>query len=268
MPCGLAAGYDRPDEELEGDALQTVLHLTDTHLFADKTGELRGTVTYDALEGVLEHLREDDFRPEHIALTGDLVQDESPDAYDHFPQLFGDPGPSVLCVPGNHDSPEVMQQKLDRAPFAYCASLRAGPWQLVGLDSTVAGAPGGRISDTELDRLRQLVETQRAQHVAVFLHHPPIDVGSSWLDSVGLDNGEEFLEVLDELGTVRLVGFGHVHQAVDEERRNIAILGTPSTCRQFKPGSDDFALDDRPPAYRRIRLNDDGRVESELVWID
>ena len=32
-----------------------VLHLTDPHLFADIAGDLRGTVTFDALQQVLAH---------------------------------------------------------------------------------------------------------------------------------------------------------------------------------------------------------------------
>jgi len=33
------------------------------------------------------------------------------------------------------------------------------------------------------------------------------------------------------------------------------------------PGSDEFALDDKPPAYRRIELSADGTVSTELVWV-
>ena len=47
----------------------------------------------------------------------------------------------------------------------------------------------------------------------------------------------------------------------------VRILGTPSTCRQFKPHSDDFAVDDKPPAYRRISLHENGDVETELIWV-
>jgi len=51
------------------------------------------------------------------------------------------------------------------------------------------------------------------------------------------------------------------------ERDSIKIIGTPATCRQFKPASDEFALDDNPPAYRRIELHVDGNVSTELVWL-
>lgn len=102
----------------------------------------------------------------------------------------------------------------------------------------------------------------------ICLHHPPVDMGSAWLDTVGLRNGEEFLQRVQSLGRVRLAVFGHVHQPYDREHDGIRIIGTPSTCRQFLPGSDDFAVDDRPPAYRRITLHDDGSSDTKLIWVN
>ena len=107
----------------------------------------------------------------------------------------------------------------------------------------------------------------KAKHVMVCLHHPPVPMGSKWLDTVGLANGEDFLERLQSAGRVRLAVFGHVHQAYDEEHDGIRIIATPSTCRQFKPQSEKFAVDERPPAYRRINLSADGSFETELVWV-
>ena len=37
---------------------------------------------------------------------------------------------------------------------------------------------------------------------------------------------------------------GHVHQESDAVISGIRMLTTPSTCVQFAPGSEDFALDD------------------------
>ena len=76
------------------------------------------------------------------------------------------------------------------------------------------------------------------------------------------------LEKLQAIGRVRLLIFGHVHQPSDAKHHGIQIIGTPSTCSQFKPRSDDFALDDRPPAYRRIILHGDGSSDTELIWVD
>ena len=92
-------------------------------------------------------------------------------------------------------------------------------------------------------------------------------MASAWLDSVGMANGDEFLERLRTLRRIRAVAFGHVHQPYDDDYEGMRILATPSTCRQFAPGSDEFAVDDNPPAYRRISLYTDGRFEHEWIWV-
>jgi Icc protein len=93
-------------------------------------------------------------------------------------------------------------------------------------------------------------------------------MGSKWLDSVSLRNGDEVLERLRTLRRIRATIFGHVHQQYDDVYEGIRILATPSTCAQFKPGSEKFAVDDKPPAYRRITLGADGGVDSQLIWVD
>ena len=44
-------------------------------------------------------------------------------------------------------------------------------------------------------------------------------------------------------------------------------MSTPSTCAQFLPGSEFFALDERPPGMRWIELYDDGSIETEVSWV-
>jgi Icc protein len=173
----------------------------------------------------------------------------------------------VYCVPGNHDVRELMKNALTGAEFHYCESVVHGPWLITGIDSCVSDDAAGRIDDKEMDRLEQVLEETDAEYVLICLHHPPLPVGSKWLDQVGLRNGEEFLHLIARTGKVRAAIFGHVHQAFEGRHESIQIIGTPSTCRQFKVASDEFALDDNPPAYRRIVLQPDGVVNSELIWL-
>jgi Icc protein len=34
------------------------------------------------------------------------------------------------------------------------------------------------------------------------------------------------------------------------------------------PGSEDFAIDDRPPGYRVLELMPDGTIATEVVWLE
>ena len=244
-----------------------MLHLTDPHLFAGADGELRGTVTAATLQRVLDHYTAGDWHAKRVLVTGDLIQDDSPEAYERFRELMLPLDLRVHCVPGNHDIRDLMYPACCRPPFSYCAWEEIGDWLIVGIDSCAEEDAGGRVTADELERLAEIVINSPAKHVMVCLHHPPVPMGSKWLDTVGLRNGDEFLERLRTLERVRVAAFGHVHQEYDAQHKGIRIIATPSTCRQFEPGSDDFAVDENPPAYRRIELCADGSIHTELVWV-
>lgn len=224
-------------------------------------------MTYASLYAVLEHYRASDWRADVVIVTGDLIQDDSPRAYEHFCQLLGTLRLAVYCVPGNHDVRALMKAALVKPPFHYCDSLQTGNWLIIGVDSCVTGQAGGHLADGELDRLDAAIAASSAANVMVCLHHPPVPMGSKWLDTVGLENGDDFLARVGASGKVRLAIFGHVHQPYDADHGGVRIIGTPSTCRQFEQGSDDFAVDDTPPAYRRISLNADGSYDHHIVWL-
>ena len=161
-----------------------------------------------------------------------------------------------------------MQQALSSEPFHYCATTERAGWLITCIDSCVTGIAGGGISDEEYARLDASIASASAEHVMVCLHHPPVPMGSKWLDTVGLADGDGFLEFIRASGKVRLAIFGHVHQEYDADHGGVRIIATPSTCRQFAPGSVTFAVDDNPPAYRRITLLDDGSFDTELIWVE
>jgi Icc protein len=244
-----------------------VLHITDPHLFADAESSLRGTVTHSSLSRVVAHIIEEQWPADLVAMTGDVIQDGTRAAYDHFRDLLTPLQLPVYCVPGNHDVRELMCDAVSEAPFHYCESIQMSNWLIAGIDSCASGKASGRVEDRELERLDNLLAASDAEHVMICLHHPPLPVGSKWLDQVGLKNSDEFLGLITRPGNVRAAIFGHVHQAFEGEFEAIRIIGTPSTCRQFKVASDEFALDENPPAYRKISLYADGRVEHELIWL-
>ena len=216
---------------------------------------------------MLDHYRGSGWSADLAAVTGDLIQDDSAAAYEHFKQQLGSLGLPVHCLPGNHDVRELMRAALDAPPFYYCEATEVDDWLIVGVDSCETDHAGGAITAAELDRLDAAIGASDARHVMVCLHHPPVPMGSAWLDTVGLADGAQFLERIAASGRVRAAIFGHVHQAYDELHDGIRVVATPSTCRQFKPGSDEFAVDDKPPAYRRIELHADGGFETELIWV-
>jgi Icc protein len=243
-----------------------ILQITDPHLYGNAGGSLRGVETDSSLRHALDDAFAQGIDYSAVLVTGDLVQDD-PSGYLRFKSIFGSLQKPVLCIPGNHDEPDVMRQALAQAPFQYCGIRDMGAWRFIMLDSYDPGHVGGRLLPSELQRLdRALAETPT--HALVCLHHHPVAMGSRWLDTIGLANAEEFWSVIDAHPQVRGILWGHVHQPYDGERRGVRLLGTPSTGAQFLPLSDRYAVDSRPPAYRRLELHPDGRIDSAVRWVE
>lgn len=243
-----------------------LVQFTDSHLFAEEDGALKGVATYPALLRAIEQARARDWPVDAVLVTGDLVQDDAK-GYQRFRKVFGGFSEPVLCLPGNHDVPAAMRDELSGRPFVLGGAVDLQDWRIVLLDSTVPRRAGGRLSERALAELDAALAGAPARHALVCLHHHPVPMESRWLDEVGLENPEDFFRVVDAHRNVRAVLWGHVHQGFDGLHRRVRLLGTPSTCAQFLPRSDEFAVDERPPAYRTLELYPDGTIRSEVAWV-
>jgi 3',5'-cyclic-AMP phosphodiesterase len=245
-----------------------LIQFTDPHLYGSETETLRGIATLPALEAALaDAQRSSTWPPDVVLVTGDLVQDD-PTGYKHIRRMFGHLGMPVLCIPGNHDDPAVLRRELRVDPFIVDGHADYDAWRIILLDSALAGSASGRLSNETLGQLEQALGTADGRHCMVTLHHHPVAMGSRWLDRVALENAEEFFNVIDRHDNVRAIVWGHVHQAYEGMRKNVRLLATPSTCAQFVPHADEFAVDRRPPAYRTLELRSDGSLLTEVVWVE
>jgi 3',5'-cyclic-AMP phosphodiesterase len=242
-----------------------LLQITDLHLRRDPNGHLRGAITLATLESCWAAAATTG-PYDAVLVTGDLVQDE-PDGYVHLQRLLQDASVPVLCLPGNHDDPQRLAEAFSSSPFQTLGHLLLDPWLVIALDSTEAGQDGGRLSPAEYARLERTLSAHPDRPALIALHHPPVELGSRWLDALGLADAERFWTTLERYPTVRAVIFGHAHQAYDGQRGPVTLWGAPATSAQFLPYSDDFAIDDRPPGWRVLELHPDGRVASRVGWL-
>ncbi len=229
---------------------------------------MRGVVTFDTFRAVIEQAMQDSRPPDAIVATGDLVQDETRSGYERFQSVLASLHTPVLCIPGNHDAPNVMDSMLSDAPFQINGSYQAHGWSLIMLNSFARGGDAGRLDQTELDRLRETLDKHQALHTLICLHHHPVPMGSRWLDGVALRNPHQLFDIVDAAPQVRGILWGHVHQTSDRNHNGIRLMSTPATCSQFRPNSDDFAIDARPPGFRWLDLHQDGTIDTEVIWLD
>ena len=192
-------------------AVIRLLQLTDTHLVGDPLGEMRGVRTLETLRKVLRGAAAYLEAADAVLLTGDIVHDD-PDGYAWVRHELGSLAKPVLCIPGNHDDPQLLRDALSEPPFRHLGHHDLGAWRIVLLDSTLPGEAAGELPATELARLEAALGPDSPPHALVVLHHQPLPVGSAGLDSVGLRNSAALQRMIAGLPTVRALLGGHVHQ--------------------------------------------------------
>lgn len=250
----------------------SVLQITDTHLRASAGARLLGVDTQASLEAVLTAALSVRI-PDAVLVTGDIAHDPEPGTYDRFVALLESfyKGPCLLLA-GNHDlwTPLLPHQQQANVGAPTAEVLSIGGWDLIGLDSHLDDQPGACPTQRLLERLQGACADARGggRHVLIALHHPLIPVGSPWLDKDRVQNSDLLLEWLSEHSTAKVIVFGHAHQIVESNFRDIQLLGAPSTCFQFAPHTEKFTIDDRMPGCRWLFLESDGRVSTQVQRLD
>ncbi|MDP5292107.1 3',5'-cyclic-AMP phosphodiesterase [Oceanimonas sp. CHS3-5] len=248
-----------------GNGILELTQITDTHLFADKDGDLLGVPSWHSCRAVVDAMKEELTGCDAILATGDLSQDQSAESYRHFVTMMAELAPPVFWLPGNHDEAPLMQEELDSAGISQGKHLLGEHWQVLLLDTQARGHTYGRLSEQQLALLDEAIDTYPNHHLLVAVHHQTVLVGCAWLDQHNLRNPEALQTRLARHRGSKVVLCGHVHQGFDQVQDGIRYLASPSTCIQFKPLSDEFALDHTAPGWRQLSLYPDGRL-STRVW--
>jgi len=243
-----------------------LIQLTDPHFFGDPNHDLYGVTCGGGFDAVIGHVTRHHADADALIVTGDLVHDYDDGAYQRLYRRLGMLGLPTYVIPGNHDDPARMRRNLI-PPVEAPRRIRRGEWELVFLDSQQDGSEGGLLGEAELAALAAAMDGSEAKHLLVLLHHNPLPTGSRWLDSMTLADADAFFAAVDREPRVRGIVWGHVHQASEDERRGVRLMGTPSTCVQFAPGSNEFAVQTEAVGYRWLTLHDDGRIESAVEWL-
>ena len=188
-----------------------IAHITDPHLspapmpgFADlRLKRVMGFINWKRgrerlndmalLKRLVEDLRAQ--RPDHVAVTGDLVNIGMPIEFQRaalWMETLGEPA-DVSFVPGNHDAYVRASMPLLATTFAPWATsddapeskatypyLRVrGEIAIIGLSSAVPTAPlmaTGRLGKKQLEAFAELLRQTGAKGLArvVLIHHPPL----------------------------------------------------------------------------------------------
>jgi Icc protein len=239
-----------------------LLQISDSH-FTAPGRTLLGVDTRDSLDALLARACAQPV--DAVIASGDLAHDPEPAVYRRFETALRNhwSGP-VLYLPGNHDLTAPLQATLGTRQ-----NLGLGAWEVLAFDSHEDHSVGSAFGREEREALAERIRLSPAQFLLLACHHPPLPVGCPWLDKDCIPAGRELLESCAADPRVRGLVFGHVHQAFEAAVGAVKVLGTPSTCFQFEPGSARFSIDRSPatgvPGYRWLELYDDGTLRTEVA---
>jgi len=245
-----------------------IIQITDTHILDDGAPSFNDYDTSASLESVINKIIESESDADLILLTGDLVHEPTKTSYQKLADHLSVLTTPILSLPGNHDIPELMRYVMGANGHDTGNLIKFDDWTIILLDTCVRNEHSGELSTGELNFLRTTLETNFDSHFLIALHHPPVLINSSWMDAMSLVNATDLLKIVNDFQQVRGIVWGHIHQEFEHEIANVKLLGTPSTCLQFKPGSNEFSVDDKAPAYRKLTLKKNGSISSNVVYMN
>lgn len=241
-----------------------VLQITDTHLSSNPEGHLLGMNTFHSLCCVLDLVKQSDHKPDLIVVTGDISQDGTEQSY----QLLKSSLSTFQCpsfwLPGNHDNEQNMALTIGSGLESE-KLIRSQNWQIVLLNSRVAKAVHGELSPSELNFLEGILNDAPTLNTLICFHHHPVEISCKWMEQIGLRNSESLFDLINEHKQVQALLWGHVHQEFDVHSKGIRLLSSPSTCVQFSPNSDTFAIDCKAPGYRWLKLYPNGKIDTVVM---
>jgi 3',5'-cyclic AMP phosphodiesterase CpdA len=207
-------------------------------------------------------------KPDHIAVTGDLVNLGLPEEFLRAAEWLRHLGPpsQVTAIPGNHDAyvrlhpergtghwqpfmeaNEAGEALVPTPPARFPFVRRFGDLAIVALSSAIPTLPfiaAGRIGSRQRALLVDALDHlgRRGQFRIVLIHHPPLPGQAGWRR--GLRDADKMRDILMTCGA-ELVLHGHDHAQTVQELATASgpafIVGVPSASE---------AIEGRIPAAR------------------
>ncbi len=257
-----------------------IAQLSDTH-FLEAGLEPEGGHGYDtdaAFDAVLGHLG-DHSHLDLVTVTGDVADHGRAAQYRKAATAFSRLQAPVNVCPGNHDFDAAFSVGIGRPGVSTSKVIELDNWTFLFVDSNSGvmqpdehglhvDPPGGdrihtngALGAREASWVRRMCAATAAEHVFIWLHHPPdVPVPLSHDDAYAA----EWRALLVDLPMVRGLGGGHTHIPAEYELLGRPVFVAPSL-------KNNFSLDDQtwlPPGYRTYEFMPDGTITSDVQLVD
>lgn len=253
-----------------------IAQISDLHL---KTGRRLtcGVVdTLAAMRRAVDHLNTQHPRPDIVLISGDLVDFGRPDEYAVLRCELARLYMPCYLVPGNHDNGEHLQAAF--ADHAYLPKTAGAPldWvveehpmRLVGLDTTIPGAHGGQLLDSQLRWLDEQLSRRPDAPTLLVLHHPPFISGIGHMDREPFINALALEQVIARHPQVERLLCGHLHRPMQRRFGGSLSCVCPGISHQIvldlqQTAPAHFNLE--PPGYLLHRWHEQELVTHNVVF--
>ncbi len=245
------------------------LHISDTHVGETEEFLYHGVNTFARTKKLIERIDTLQFRPDFILHTGDIVDNPSHKSFQLAKEAFQKLRIPIYYVNGNHDDAFCINEYLKMGPKVdldlskdkLFYKFETNENLFIALDARGPDEidPEGLIPEEHLQIVENEITTSKFP-VSIFVHFPPINIDTQWMDKKMLiQNGKKLHEILiKNKSKVRGVFFGHVHNNITMFKDEILYSGVASGMRQFS------LLPNREVNVSYIDIN----LETDLVCID
>jgi Icc protein len=170
-------------------------------------------------------------------VSGDLTDHGREDEYEQFFAALPSQLPTIV-VAGNQDLslPLAAAANAYGMPSGPNTVLTVGNITIVGLDSHIDHHKEGLLTAEALSFALAAVRAAPGP-VLLAMHHPPVPVGHSLIDQVGLRNANDLEAFVEAHESVIAILTGHVHSALATTFAGRPLLGAPGVVSTMRLGS-------------------------------
>jgi 3',5'-cyclic AMP phosphodiesterase CpdA len=241
--------------------MAVLAHLSDLHLDGRPRAAERAGRVLSFLDGLRQPV-------DAVLITGDLTDHGTEAEYEELRALLADRQRFLLC-PGNHDVRGPYRSVLLGEPATddpVNAVHDLPGLRVVTCDSTIPGRDDGELTEATCAWLAGVLADAPATPTLVAFHHPPVPLGSPFVDALRQHRVEHLEELMAAHPQVVGVLCGHAHTPAATTfagRPLVVAPGVASTLRL--PWEDSAVVLDRdlPPALA-FHVLDDGRLTTHV----
>ncbi len=195
-----------------------IAQITDAHIVEKNKHWLSepATATAERLSRVIDYINALNPLPDVVFFTGDATDEGTQEAYYYFFELMAPLKVPLYVLPGNHDRREQMRKTFAHTGYVSASgfihyAINHYPVRLIALDTHVEGEGYGHLCEERFHWLQKTLDEESDKPTLIFMHHPPVMVGSKVFDRIACSIPSSFEDFIREKNNVIGILAGHYH---------------------------------------------------------